>query len=455
VSETYDLLVLGGGSGGVRAARVAAGFGARVVLVESSRLGGTCVNVGCVPKKLMVYGASFAEHFREAAGFGWSLGAEPRHDWAALVDRREAEITRLNGVYRGLLESSGVRVVEGFGRLIAPDAVAVGDLTLRAKTILLATGGRPKVPRIPGWELGSTSDDFFALRALPRRVVVAGGGYIGVELASILRAFGSEVHLVHKDTMLLNAFDADVRRFFGEQLQLHGVQVHAGHTIERLDRRGDDLVATLDDGSTLAADLQLAAVGRAPATDGLGLADVGVETSSGGAIVVDDAFQTTCPGIYALGDCVGRVQLTPVALAEGMTFARRLFGGQPDASVGYDLIPTAVFATPQVSAVGLSEEEAWHRGEQCVIFRSSFRPMKNTLSGLPFKMMMKLVVCAKTDRVLGLHVVGPEAGEIVQGFAAAMRAGITKAQLDATIGIHPTAAEELVTLRTPVPPMHG
>ncbi|MCS6898178.1 MAG: glutathione-disulfide reductase [Myxococcales bacterium] len=455
MSDLLDLIVLGGGSGGVRAARIAAGFGARVALIEAKRLGGTCVNVGCVPKKLMVYGASFAEHFREAAGFGWSLPMQPQHDWAALVDRREAEIARLNQVYRNLLTSSGVRIVEGFGRLIAPDAVAVGRLTLRARIILLATGGRPKVPAIPGWELYSTSDDFFALRACPRRVVITGGGYVGVELASIFQAFGAEVHLVHKDAMLLNAFDSDVRRFFGEQLRLHGIHIHAGHTLERIDRRGDDLIATLDDGTSLAADLQLAAVGRVPATEGLGLEEVGVETSPSGAILVDDTFQTTCPGIYAVGDCVGRVQLTPVALAEGMTFARRLFGGQPEACVDYDLIPTAVFATPEVATVGLSEDEARHRGELCVIFRSIFRPMKNTLSGLPFQMMVKLVVCGKTDRVLGLHVVGPDAGEIVQGFAAAMRAGITKAQLDATLGIHPTAAEELVTLRSPVPPMHG
>lgn len=455
MSDSYDLIVLGGGSGGVRAARMAAGFGARVALVESARLGGTCVNVGCVPKKLMVYGASFAEQFHEAAGFGWTLGAEPRHDWGTLVARREEEITRLNGVYRSLLEKSGVQIVEGFGRLTAPDTVAVGERKLQAKTILIATGGRPRVLKIPGWELGKTSDDFFALRARPRSVVVAGGGYIGVELACIFRAFGCEVHLVHKDPQLLNAFDVDVRHFFGEQIQLHGVHLHTKHLIERLERKGEQVVATLDDGSTLAADLQLSAVGRVPATDGLGLADVGIETSPNGAIVIDDTFQTTCPGVYALGDCVGRVQLTPVALAEGMAFARRLFGGQPDASVDYDLIPTAVFATPQVATVGLTEDEAWHRGEQCVIFRSTFRPMKHTLGGLHTKMMMKLVVCAKTDRVLGLHVVGPDAGEIVQGFAVALRAGVTKAQLDATIGIHPTAAEELVTMRTPVPPMHG
>jgi glutathione reductase (NADPH) len=454
MSDSFDLVVVGGGSGGVRAARIAAGFGARVALVEAARLGGTCVNIGCVPKKLMVYGAGFAETFQEAAGFGWSLDGAPRFDWATLVDRREAEIRRLNGVYRSLLVNAGVTVIEGFGRLV-PGGVQVGERTLQAGTTLIATGGRPRVLPIPGWELGKTSDDFFALRAQPRRVVVAGGGYIGVELACIFRALGSEVHLVHKDPQLLNAFDVDVRAFFSEQIQLHGVHLHTRHTIERLDRRGDSIVATLDDGSELPADLQLAAIGRVPATSGLGLEEVGVDTSPGGAILVDEQFQTSRPGVYALGDCIGRVQLTPVALAEGMALARRLFGGQPDATVDYDLIPTAVFATPQVATVGLTEDEAWHRGEQCVIYRTTFRPMRNTLSGLPFKTMMKLVVCAKTDRVLGLHVVGPEAGEIVQGFAVALRAGATKAQFDATIGIHPTAAEELVTLRTQVPPMHG
>lgn len=455
MSESFDLVVLGGGSGGVRAARMAAGFGAKVALVEAKHLGGTCVNVGCVPKKLMVYGASYAEHFHDASGFGWTLGAEPRFDWATLAERREAEIRRLNGIYRSLLEGPGVTIVDGYGRLTARDTVEVNGRSLKAKTLLIATGGRSRTPPIPGRELCKTSDDFFALRTQPRRVVVTGGGYIGVELASIFRALGSEVHLVHKDPQLLNAFDVDVRSFFTEQIQLHGIHLHTKHMISRLERRGDQVASILDNGTELLADLQLAAVGRRPETDGLGLAEVGVETSRDGAILIDDTFQTTCSGIYALGDCVGRVQLTPVALAEGMAFARRLFGGQPDASVNYDLIPTAVFATPQVSTVGLTEDEAWHRGEHCTIFRSTFRPMKNTLSGSPSKMMMKLVVCAKTDRVLGLHVVGPDAGEIVQGFAVALRAGATKAQFDATIGIHPTAAEELVTMRTPVAPMQG
>ncbi|MCA9615989.1 MAG: glutathione-disulfide reductase [Sandaracinus sp.] len=452
--EDFDFVVIGGGSGGVRAARIAASFGAKVALVESGRLGGTCVNVGCVPKKLMVYGASFAERFHEARGFGWTFDSAPRFDWATLVDAREKDIRRLNGIYEKLLLDAGVTIVDGFGVFEEPRVVRVGERRLRGEHVLIATGGRSRIPPIPGAELGGSSDEFFALRELPKRVVVAGGGYIGVELASVFRALGSEVHVVHRNPELLNAFDHDVRRFFAEQLELHGITLHLGHTIERLDRDGASVVATLDDGTKLAADLQLAAVGRVPNTAKLGLEEVGVKTGRDGAVLVDDTFATSQQNVWALGDCIGRVQLTPVALAEGMALARRLFGGQPDASVDYDLVPTAVFATPEVATVGLTEEAAWHRGERPKIFRSTFRPMKHTLSGLPYRMMMKLVVCEVTDRVLGVHVVGPDAGEIVQGFAVALRAGATKAQLDATIGIHPTAAEELVTMRTPVPSMH-
>ncbi len=453
--EDFDFVVIGGGSGGVRAARVAAGLGAKVALVEASRLGGTCVNVGCVPKKLMVYGASFAERFHEARGFGWSFDATPRFDWASLVEAREREICRLNDIYAKLLLDAGVTSVSGFGVFEEARVVRVGDRRLRGEHVLIATGGRSRALPIPGAEHSGSSDDFFKLRELPARVVVAGGGYIGVELASIFRTLGSDVHVVHRNPELLNAFDHDVRRFFAEQLEIHGVQLHLGRTIVRLDRAADGIVATLDDGSRLAADLQLAAVGRVPNTDMLGLGQVGIDTGADGTVLVDDTFATSQPNVWAIGDCIGRVQLTPVALAEGMALARRLFGGQPDASVDYDLVPTAVFASPEVATVGITEEAAWHRGEQVKVFRSTFRPMKHTLSGQPYRMMMKLIVCAKTDRVLGVHVVGSDAGEIVQGFAVALRAGATKAQLDATIGIHPTAAEELVTMRTPVPAMHA
>lgn len=452
--DSFDFVVIGGGSGGVRAARLAASFGARVALVEAGHLGGTCVNVGCVPKKLMVYGASFAERFHEARGFGWTFDTAPRFDWATLVDAREREIRRLNDIYRKLLVDAGVTIVEGFGTFEEPRVVRVGERRLRGEHVLIATGGRSRMPAIPGAELGGDSDAFFALRERPRRVVIAGGGYIGVELASIFRGLGSEVHVVHRNDHLLNAFDHDVRHIFEEQIQLHGVELHLGRTIERLDRRGGDIVATLDDGTELAADLQLAAVGRVPNTAKLGLAEVGIDTGPDGAVLVDDQLRASRPNVYAIGDCIGRMQLTPVALAEGTALARRLFGRMPDACVDYELVPTAVFASPEVATVGLTEEAAWHRGETCTIYRSTFRPMKHTLSGLPYRMMMKLVVCSKTDRVLGVHVVGPDAGEIVQGFAVALRAGATKAQLDETIGIHPTAAEELVTMRTPVPSMH-
>ncbi|HJL05734.1 MAG TPA: glutathione-disulfide reductase [Polyangiaceae bacterium LLY-WYZ-15_(1-7)] len=452
-SWDYDLLVIGGGSGGVRAARMSAGFGAKVALVEGGPLGGTCVNVGCVPKKLLVYAASFADEFRDARGFGWSLPGAPRFDWPTLIANKDREIARLNEVYQGILGRAGVDILRGWARFEDPHTVRIGDRTVRAAKILVATGGKPKVIPIPGHELAITSNEAFSLDALPKRIVIAGGGYIGLEFASLFNLLGVETHLVHKDSYLLNAFDGDVRRHVTEQVRLKGVHVHHDHTVERVEKRGAELVAVLDDGTELAADLQMAAVGRVPNTDGLNLEAAGVEVAAGrGGIVVDDGFRTSQPHVFALGDVIDRVALTPVALGEGMAFARAQFGGEPEAAVDYESIPTAVFSVPQVGTVGLGEEAAWHRGEECLIYRSVFRPMKYTLADRHEKMLMKLVVCAKTDRVLGVHVVGPDAGEIVQGFAVALKGGATKAQLDATVGIHPTAAEELVTMREPVSP---
>ncbi|MEM9073940.1 MAG: glutathione-disulfide reductase [Myxococcota bacterium] len=445
----YDLVVIGAGSGGVRAARMSAGFGAKVAVIESSHLGGTCVNVGCVPKKLFVYAASFADAFEDAPGFGWGR-ARPSFDWPALVEAKNNEIARLNKIYGKILTDAGVEIVEGRGRFVDPHTVRVGDRTLSAKKILIATGGKPWAPEIPGHELGTTSNDMFFLPKLPKRIVIAGGGYIGVEFASIFHGLGVETHLVHRHEFLLNRFDGDVRRHFTEQLRHRGIHAHLGHTIQSLQKRGEDIVATLDDGTQLAADLQMAAVGRRPNTQGLGLEEIGVDVDHDrGGVVVNDDFQTTVPHIYAIGDVIDRIQLTPVALAEGMAFAHTHYGDKPR-GVDYESIPTAVFGTPQVGTVGLTEEEAWHRGEEVVVFRSVFTPMKNILAGRHEKMLMKLVVCAQTDKVFGVHVVGPDAGEIVQGFAVAMKCGATKAQLDHTVGIHPTAAEELVTMRTPV-----
>ena len=445
----YDFAVIGGGSGGVRAARMSASFGAKVAIIEGAAMGGTCVNVGCVPKKLFVYAASFAESFEDARGFGWA-STRPAFDWSTLVDAKNREITRLNGIYESILEKAGVDIVRGFAAFEDPHTLRVDDRTLRAETILIATGGKPWWPKIPGHELGISSNECFYLESLPERIVIAGGGYIGVEFAGIFKLLGVDVHLVHRGDLLLNRFDQDVRRHLTEEMRNKGIHVHLGQTIERLHRQGSAIVATLKNGESLEADLQMAAVGRRPNTAGLKLEAAGVDVDrERGAIVVDDDFRTSTPNIYAIGDVIDRLQLTPVALAEGMALAKTLYGGTPT-NVDYDAIPTAVFSTPNVGTVGLTEDAAWHRGHECTIFRSVFTPMKHTLSGRHEKTMMKLVVCAETDRVLGVHMVGPDAGEIIQGFAVALKCGATKAQLDSTIGIHPTAAEELVTMRTPV-----
>ncbi len=449
MSHDVDLFVIGGGSGGVRAARVSAGHGARVTLAEASHLGGTCVNLGCVPKKLFALASRHGEGFEDAKGFGWVLPGPARFDWPTLRENKNAEIARLNGVYGDLLERAGVEVIRGRAQVEGPHEVSVGERRITAEHILVATGSQPWAPEIPGVEHGVFSDAMFFLDGLPRRAVVAGGGYTGVEFASILNGFGVEVHLVHKYEHLLSAFDQDVQKHLTEQIRLKGVHVHALRTIEEIALEDGVRVSTLDDGSTLESELVLAAVGRRPRARGFGLEEVGVALGPNGGIVVDDELRSSVPSISALGDVIDRVPLTPVAIAEGMAYAANRFAGRP-VELDYDDIPTAVFSNPEVGAVGLSEQAAWHRGEVCQVYRSTFRPMKKTFSTHHDKMMMKLVVCAKTNRVLGVHVVGPDAGEIVQGFAVAVKYGITKAQLDATVGIHPTAAEELVTMREPV-----
>ncbi|MBW2463460.1 MAG: glutathione-disulfide reductase [Deltaproteobacteria bacterium] len=445
----YDLFVIGGGSGGVRAARMSAGFGAKVGLAEESRLGGTCVNVGCVPKKLMVYASHYGEDIEDAAGYGWTTGGPARFDWATLMRNKDAEIARLNEVYGGILDRAGVTTYAARASVVGPHEVEVDGQRISAGEILVATGGRPLVPETPGAEHYDISDAIFELPAVPKRVVVVGGGYIGVELAGILNALGAEVHLVHKDEHLLNAFDDDVRTFLTEQIRLKGVHVHNERRVASLWLRDETKVAKLDDGTELLADLVLSAIGRRPNSRGFGLEEHGVELGARGAIVVDDDLRSTVPSIAALGDVIDRVALTPVALEEGMAYARHRFGGMPMA-IDYENIPTAVFSNPEVATVGLGEAQAWHRGEVCEIYKSTFTPMKHSLSGRHEKSMMKLVICKRTDKVLGMHVVGPAAAEIMQGMAVAMKCGVTKAQLDATVGIHPTAAEELVTMRTPV-----
>ena len=446
----FDLFVIGAGSGGVRAARFAAGFGAKVAVAESRYLGGTCVNVGCVPKKLLVYGAHFAEDFEQASGFGWSLG-EANFDWATLIANKDREINRLNGIYRNLLLNSGVTLMEGHAKLTGPNEVEVNGQRYTAKHILIATGGWPQIPEIPGHEHAISSNEAFFLKELPKRVLVVGGGYIAVEFAGIFHGLGAKTSLLYRGDMFLRGFDGAVRKHLHEELTKRGMDVQFNADIERIDKQADgSLKATLKDGRELEADCVFYATGRRPMLDNLGLENTGVKLDKRGFVEVDDLYQSAEPSILAIGDVIGRVQLTPVALAEGMAVARRLFKPEQYRPVDYRMIPTAVFSLPNIGTVGLSEEQAVEAGHKVQIFESSFRPMKLTLTECQERTLMKLVVDADTDKVLGCHMVGPEAGEIVQGLAIALKAGATKQHFDETIGVHPTAAEEFVTMRTPV-----
>ncbi|MCW5651654.1 MAG: glutathione-disulfide reductase [Ramlibacter sp.] len=444
----HDLFVIGGGSGGVRAARMAAQRGARVALAEAGALGGTCVNVGCIPKKLYSYAAHYAEAFEEAAGFGWDL-TPPRFDWARLKANRALEIRRLNGVYEQLLRSAGVTLVQGWAELAGPHTVRVNGQSFTARHVLVATGGQPQVPDLEGQEHVITSDDIFDLEPFPARLVVVGGGYIACEFASIFNGLGARVTQLYRGEQILRGFDDDVRAFVSAEMVKTGVDQRLKTDVQSVARTPSGLRVTLLDGQVLEADAVLYATGRSPKVRGLGLEISGVALSQGGAIQVNDDYQTSVPSIYALGDVTARIQLTPVALGEAMVLVDHLFGsGQR--KLGYDFIPTAVFTHPNIGTVGYTEAEARARFGQVTVFKSEFRPLKHTMSGSSERSHMKLVVDTASDRVVGLHMVGADAGEIVQGFAVAMKAGATKAVFDATVGIHPTAAEEFVTMRTPV-----
>ena len=450
-SHAFDLFVIGGGSGGVRAARMAAQLGARVALAEAAALGGTCVNVGCIPKKLYSYAAHYAHDFRDAAGFGWALD-EPRFDWARLKANRAEEISRLNRVYERLLEDAGVHIVRGWASLVDGHAVNVatthGAQRFSAGHILLATGGTPVVPAIAGAQLGVSSDSMFDLEPFPQRLAVVGGGYIACEFASIFRGLGARVHLLYRGEQILRGFDDEIRHFIAAELVKHGVDLRLHTDVHALERSADGIAVTLEEHRVLHVDTVLLATGRVPNVNGLGLEAAGVRQGKDAAIVVDAQFRTSVPSVYAVGDVTARVQLTPVALAEGMVVVDQLFGDGRRA-MSYEGIPTAVFTHPNIGTVGLTEQQARERFGQVTIYRSDFKALKHTLSGSTERCLMKLVVDTTSDRVVGLHMVGPDAGEIVQGFAVAMKAGATKAMFDATLGIHPTIAEEFVTMREP------
>lgn len=447
----FDLFVIGAGSGGVRAARFAAGFGAKVAVVESRYLGGTCVNVGCVPKKLLVYGSHFAEDFEQAKGYGWTVG-ERSFDWPTLIANKNREIERLNGIYRKLLVNSGVTLLEGHGHLLDPHTVEVNGQRYSAERILIATGGWPVIPEIPGREYAISSNEAFFLEQLPKRVIVVGGGYIAVEFAGIFNGLGAQTTQLYRRELFLRGFDGTVRTHLRDEMIRAGVDLQFNADIARIDKRADgSLKATLKDGRELETDCVFYATGRRPMLDNLGLENTGVQLNDQGFIQVDELFQTTEPSILALGDVIGRVQLTPVALAEGMAVARKLFKPEQYRPVDYQHIPTAVFSQPPIGTVGLTEEQAREQGHQVTVFESDFRALKLTLTESQERTLMKLVVDSQTDKVLGCHMVGPDAGEIVQGLAIALKAGATKQLFDETIGVHPTAAEEFVTLRTPRP----
>lgn len=445
----FDLFVIGAGSGGVRAARIAAGHGARVGICESSRVGGTCVIRGCVPKKLLSYAAHFHEEFEDATGYGWEVG-ETRFSWSRLIERKDREIDRLNQVYLNLLENSGVKLFPVHGKMLNSHEVQLGDDIVSTDKILIATGARPWKPEIPGVEHSITSDEAFHLESLPGSVAVIGGGFIACEFAGIFNGLGSKVIQIYRGEQILRGFDHDVQDTLAAEMQKKGIEIRLRLNVTELIRHPDGLITLkLDDGSELQADTVMFATGRVPNVRGLGLQDAGVHASPGGMIPVNEYSQTNLQNVFAVGDVTNRVNLTPVALMEGHAFADSEFGGNPR-PVNHRFVPSAVFSHPQVATVGFSEKEAAIHYGELDIYRSVFTPMKHTLSGRQEKTMMKLIVQSSTGRVVGLHVVGMDAPEIVQGFAVAIKSGLTKEQFDLTIGIHPTAAEELVTMRVPV-----
>jgi glutathione reductase (NADPH) len=442
----FDLFTIGGGSGGVRASRVAASHGARVAIAEERYLGGTCVNVGCIPKKLLVYASEFGEAFHDAAGFGWTVGAR-EINWPRLIENKNNEIARLNGVYRNLLEASGVRIFDSRATIAEHHTVEVSGKRVSARYILIATGGWPVVPEFPGREHAITSNEAFFLDRLPESVIIVGGGYIGVEFAGIFHGLGVPVTQIHRGPLFLRGFDDDARQALAGEMTKRGIALRFNTEVKRIDSRGGALRATTSDGLTLDAEMIMYATGRKPSTANLGLEEIGVKLDSEGAVAVDQYSCSSVPGIYAIGDCTDRVNLTPVAIAEGTAVAETLFNAKPTA-MNYENIASCVFSQPNLGAVGLTEALARERFGAVDIYRSTFRPLKHTLSGRDERTFMKLVVDRKTDRVLGCHMVGPDAGEIMQGLAIAIKLKATKADFDATVAIHPTIAEEFVTMRT-------
>ncbi len=446
----YDLFVIGAGSGGVRGARMAASTGAKVGIAEEFRYGGTCVIRGCVPKKLMVFASHFAEEFEDAAGYGWTLSGEASFDWKTLIANKDKEIERLEGIYRRLLTNAGVTMHDGHARLLDKHTVEVAGERFTAETILIATGGAPVLPEEPGAEYGISSNEIFHLEEQPDHIVIAGGGYIAVEFAGIMNGLGSEVTLIYRGPKVLRGFDEDMRDGLMAELREKGVRVITEQIIARTEKRDGRLALTLSKGEELIADQVLYAIGRNPNTKGIGLEEAGVELTAGGAVKVDEFSRTSQPNIYAVGDVTNRVNLTPVAIQEAMAFVDTVYRERPR-GLDHRNIPMAVFSQPPIGSVGMTEDEARAAVGEVEIYRSSFRAMKHTLSGRQEKSIMKLIVDKASRKVLGAHMMGVDAPEIIQGIGIAVKMGATKEDFDATVGIHPTSAEEFVTMREPVP----
>ena len=442
-----DLFVIGAGSGGVRAARVAAGYGARVMIAEEYRVGGTCVIRGCVPKKLLVYASRFSDEFEDAAGYGWSV-PEPTFHWPALIANKDREIARLEAAYTNTLERFDVTLIKS--RAALEDAHTVRMATgahVRAETILISTGAWPHLgPKIPGLEHAISSNEAFHLPELPRRIVIQGGGYIAVEFACIFAGLGSKVALIYRGENILRGFDDDVREHLRNELRARGITVTCGRTVVAIEKSGDEFITRLSDNSVVTADKVMFAIGRRPNVSGLGIEGLNIKIHEHGGIEVDEYSRTSMPNIYAVGDVTNRVNLTPVAIREGHAFADTVYGGKPT-PVDHSNVPTAVFSEPEVGVIGLTETQARDRLVKVDVYKTTFRPMKATLSGRNTRTFMKLLVDGATDRVVGCHIVGPDAGELIQAVGIAVKMGATKADFDATMAVHPTAGEELVTMR--------
>ena len=441
----FDMITIGAGSGGVASSRRAGAYGARVAIVEELRVGGTCVLRGCVPKKLLVYGAQFADAFADAAGFGWSV-PPAKFDWPALIAAKDTELDRLHQIYINMLNNAHVEIIDARGIVTDPHTVEVGGRAYTAENILIAVGGWPETPDIPGIEHVISSNEALDLPSLPKRVVIVGGGYIAVEFAGIFNGFGSEVVEIIRREEVLRGFDEDIRVYLGQEMRGRGIDIRGGTQVARIDKAAGGYTLTTTDGKPIETDCVMYATGRKPNTKGMGLAEIGVELTKNGAVIVDEWQRSSVPNIYAVGDVTDRINLTPVAIAEGRAIAETLYNNNP-MTMDHADVPSAVFSQPPVSVVGLNEEEARQQYGEVDIYQSRFKPMKNTLSGRDERSFMKLVVDPRTDRVLGCHMLGVDAPEIVQGLAIAIKCGATKQQFDQTVGIHPSAAEEFVTMR--------